>query len=143
MDLKSKVQAAITSRPKFPSPPKDGDGILDEPAVKQAPESRHVAQEARKPVPASDRAVPTKGSRRAPHRESTLDAGDGRSRRARGRNSRVSTNVLPEHCDAFKFGCDDLGLDYCVVLEDMIQRQFPELVAEMAKKYDEMYGRRK
>ncbi len=120
--------------PKVPAPV--NEGVIH---AKPAQKPTQADQAAR----GLDRQIPGKGSRTAPKRDSTLDAGDGRSRRARGRNSRVSTNVLPEHCDAFKIGCDERGVDYCIVLEAMIQREFPELVAEFKEKYDQMYGRRR
>ncbi len=115
------------------------------PIEAKAPEIRpQIVQEAHKPVSGTTRSIPAKGSRKAPERQSTLDAGDGRSRRARGRNSRISTNTLPEHCDAFKIACDEReGRDYCEVLEEMIAERWPDLVAERKKFYDELYGRLK
>ncbi len=148
MDMKAKV-AALT-RPKFGPPPADNDGILDAPApnkaapaveVKPDPQPRQEPVQATKREPATDRAIATKGSRVAPKRDSTTDAGDGRARRARGRNSRFSTNILPECCDAMKVGCDEEGQDFCVVLEEMIRHRYPDLVVKFAKKYDALYQR--
>ena len=144
-DLAKQAQAA--TKPKF-RPLDDDDIDLDggapvAPPSKPAPQARQEPAQPSSVSPTTDRPIPAKGSRKAPERVSTLDAGDGRARRARGRNSRVSTNVLPQHCDALKVGCDEEGLDYCLVLEEMIEQRYPKLVAEFTAKYDAMYGRKR
>lgn len=123
MDLKSKVQAALTQRPKFPSPPADGDGILDDHSAKAAT----LPVEARKSEGQGRGAKVPVGSRVAPVRRSSADMIDGRAARATGRNSRLNIALRPEYLDVFKDECIAEGVSFCSVIEEMIEQRWPKL----------------